>query len=159
MRIASENIQVTIGTKQILKGITLDTHDHQFVGLLGPNGSGKSTFLKCVYRILKPQMGAVYLNGEELDRMSYKESARKMGVVAQHNYYNFEFTVREVVLMGRAPHKRTLERDNKKDYEIVEQSLEKVEMSSYADRDFSTLQVVSSSVLFWQGLLHRTHPA
>ena len=46
--------------------------------------------------------------------MSVRSSAKKMAVVAQHNYYNFDFTVREVVLMGRAPHKKTLERDNAK---------------------------------------------
>ena len=62
--------------------------------------------LKCIYRILKPDAGAVYLDGEELHSMSVKSSARKVAVVAQHNYYNFDFTVREVVLMGRAPHKK-----------------------------------------------------
>ena len=51
-----------------------------------------------------------------------------MAVVAQHNYYNFDFTVREVVLMGRAPHKKTLERDNAKDYQIVDEALKTVQM-------------------------------
>ena len=55
--------------------------------------------------------------------MSVRSSAKKMAVVAQHNYYNFDFTVREVVLMGRAPHKKTLERDNAKDYQIVDEAL------------------------------------
>ena len=62
-----------------------------------------------------------------------------MGVVAQHNYYNFEFTVREVVMMGRAPHKKALERDNAKDYEIVEEALKTVGMEGFAQRSFSTL--------------------
>ena len=62
-----------------------------------------------------------------------------MAVVAQHNYYNFDFTVREVVLMGRAPHKKTLERDNAKDYRIVEEALKTVQMDAFADRTFSTL--------------------
>lgn len=71
--------------------------------------------------------------------MSVKSSARKMAVVAQHNYYNFDFTVREVVLMGRAPHKKTLERDNAKDYQIVDEALKTVQMETFADRTFSTL--------------------
>ena len=62
-----------------------------------------------------------------------------MAVVAQHNYYNFDFTVREVVLMGRAPHKKALERDNAKDYRIVEEALKTVQMDAFADRTFSTL--------------------
>ena len=101
--------------RQILKGISMESQDKELVGIIGPNGSGKSTLLKCIYRILKPDAGAVYLDGEELHSMSVRSSAKKMAVVAQHNYYNFDFTVREVVLMGRAPHKKTLERDNAKD--------------------------------------------
>ena len=62
-----------------------------------------------------------------------------MAVVAQHNYYNFDFSVREVVLMGRAPHKKALERDNAKDYQIVEEALQRVQMEQFADRSFSTL--------------------
>ena len=71
--------------------------------------------------------------------MNYKTSARSLGVVAQHNYYNFDFSVREVVLMGRAPHKKALERDNAKDYQIVEEALQRVQMEQFADRSFSTL--------------------
>ena len=62
-----------------------------------------------------------------------------MGVVAQHNYYNFDFSVREVVLMGRSPHKKALERDNAEDYAIVAEALEKVGMADFAARSFSTL--------------------
>ncbi len=139
MKITTEDIQVGFHARQILKGISIESKDKELVGIIGPNGSGKSTLLKCIYRILKPDAGAVYLDGEELHSMSVKSSARKMAVVAQHNYYNFDFTVREVVLMGRAPHKKTLERDNAKDYRIVEEALKTVQMDAFADRTFSTL--------------------
>ena len=88
---------------------------------------------------LKADSGAVYLDGDELYSMNAKSSAKKMAVVAQHNYYNFDFSVREVVLMGRAPHKKALERDNAKDYQIVEEALQRVQMEQFADRSFSTL--------------------
>ena len=95
MKITTENIQVGFHARQILKGISMESKDKELVGIIGPNGSGKSTLLKCIYRILKPDAGAVYLDGEELHSMSVKSSARKMAVVAQHNYYNFDFTVRD----------------------------------------------------------------
>lgn len=139
MKITTKDIQVGFHARQILKGISIESQDKELVGIIGPNGSGKSTLLKCIYRILKPDAGAVYLDGEELHSMSVKSSARKMAVVAQHNYYNFDFTVREVVLMGRAPHKKTLERDNAKDYQIVDEALRTVQMEAFADRTFSTL--------------------
>lgn len=139
MKINAEDIRLSYGAAEILKGVSIRTEGREFVGLIGPNGSGKSTLLKCIYRVLKPDAGAVWLDGNELSALSVKESARKQAVVAQHNYYNFEFTVREVVLMGRAPHKKALERDNAEDYRIVEEALETVGMSGFADRSFSTL--------------------
>lgn len=139
MRIDTENVRLSYGAKEILKGISLEVPEKQFVGIIGPNGSGKSTMLKCIYRVLKPSGGCVRLDGEDMDGISYRNSAKKMAVLAQHNYYNFEFSVREVVLMGRAPHKKALERDNAKDYEIVDEALKTVGMFDFIDRDFSTL--------------------
>ncbi|MCI5648833.1 MAG: heme ABC transporter ATP-binding protein [Fusicatenibacter sp.] len=139
MKISAKEIQLSYGAARILNGLNLTTNTKEFVGLIGPNGSGKSTLLKCMYRVLKPDEGYVEIDDTPIDAMSYKESARKIAVVAQHNYYNFDFSVREVVLMGRSPHKKALERDNAKDYEIVRQSLEKVGMTKFADRSFSTL--------------------
>lgn len=139
MKICTDNIQVSYGAADILKGISVNTKAKEFVGIIGPNGSGKSTLLKCMYRTLKPDDGAVYLNGDPLLSMKVKESSKKIAVVAQHNYYNFDFSVKEVVLMGRSPHKKTLDRDNEEDYKIVEQALETVGMKSFEDRSFSTL--------------------
>ena len=139
MRAEAENIHLSYGAKEILKGVSINSQNREFVGLIGPNGSGKSTLLKCIYRILKPNAGQIFLDGTELSSMSVKASAKKVAVVAQHNYYNFEFSVREVVLMGRAPHKRALECDNANDHAIVEKALQTVGMSEFADRSFSTL--------------------
>ena len=139
MEIKAEDIKVSFQAKQVLRGISLNASKKEFVGIIGPNGSGKSTLLKCIYRTLKPDCGAAYLDGLELERMSVKSSAKKMAVVAQHNYYNFDFSVREVVLMGRSPHKKMLERDTAEDFRIVEEALRTVQMEAFADRSFSTL--------------------
>lgn len=139
MVISAEKIHLSYGTAQILKNVGIRAENKEFVGLIGPNGSGKSTLLKCIYRVLKQDEGCVMLDGTELSSMSYKESARKMAVVAQHNYYNFDFSVREVALMGRSPHKKALERDNATDYAIVSEALKTVGMSDFAERSFSTL--------------------
>ncbi|WP_295630416.1 ABC transporter ATP-binding protein [uncultured Intestinimonas sp.] len=139
MEIRAEGVQAVLGGSQILKGVDLLAGQKELVGVIGPNGSGKSTLLKCIYRVLKPTGGAVYLDGKRLEGYSYKQSARQVAVLAQHNYYNFDFSVQDVVMMGRAPHKRALERDNARDYQIVAQALETVGMSAFAQRSFSTL--------------------
>ena len=139
MHIKTEDIKVKIGKKDILKGINIDVKDKEFVGIIGPNGSGKSTFLKCLYRNLKQTSGVIKLDETDLSNISVKESAKKIAVVAQHNYYEFDFSVLDIVLMGRSPHKRIMERDSKNDYEIVEDVLRKVDMIEYKDRNFNTL--------------------
>ena len=139
MNIFAENVEITLGNAKILKKIGIDVKSREFVGVIGPNGSGKSTFLKCIYRVLKPEAGAIMLDGTPLEALSVRESAKKVAVLSQHNYYNFEFTVRDIVLMGRSPHKRMMERDNKLDFDIVDEALRKVGMLDYKDRVFSTL--------------------
>ena len=139
MKITTEQLQATLGGSHILKGVSIEVSDKDFVGIIGPNGSGKSTLLKSIYRVLTPQSGTVFLDGNALNSYKPKESARKMAVVAQHNYYNFEFSVQDVVLMGRAPHKKAMERDNADDYRIVREALEKGNMGGFAQRSFSTL--------------------
>ena len=139
MEIEAKEIQSVLSGNHILKGVNLKAGQQELLGVIGPNGSGKSTLLKCIYRVLKPTAGAVYLDGKPLEQLSYRKSAQEVAVVAQHNYYNFDFCVRDVVLMGRAPHKRPLERDSAEDYRIVAQALETVGMTAFADRTFSTL--------------------
>ena len=139
MKIDVEKLRVQFGDTEILKGVDLEVKDQEFVGVIGPNGSGKSTLLKCIYRVLEPNAGLVVLDGKKLKDYPVKELAKKVAVVAQHNYYNFEFSVQEVVMMGRAPHKRTLERDNAKDFQLVHEALKKVNMEEFEERTFSTL--------------------
>lgn len=139
MEISTKDLEVFLEGTRIIKGMSVEIKEKEFVGILGPNGSGKSTLLKCIYRVLHPKSGEVQLNGKAIQAYSVKESAREMAVVAQHNYYNFDFSVQDVVLMGRSPHKKAMERDNANDFGIVSESLEKVGMKEFRDRSFSTL--------------------
>lgn len=139
MKIEASDITAVLGGSNILKGVSLNATTGEFIGVIGPNGSGKSTLLKCIYRVLKPSGGAVMLDGSSLLAMPYKQSAKQIAVLAQHNFYNFEFSVKDVVLMGRAPHKRALERDNADDFRIVNEALNTVGMLPMANRSFSTL--------------------
>ena len=108
MEILAEAVKLFIGNKEILKGLDFHLKPKEFLGIIGPNGSGKSMFLKCLYRVQKPTAGKIELNGRALDELSYRESALQLSVVAQHNFYSFDFSVMEVVLMGRSPHKRLI---------------------------------------------------
>ena len=139
MRISTENIKVKISNTDILKGINIDVDNKDFVGIIGPNGSGKSTLLKCIYRTLKPSSGIIKLDDINLSKLSIKETSRKLAVLSQHNNYNFDFSVKDILLMGRSPHKKFLDRDTKEDYDIIYDSLNKVGMLDFIDRSFLTL--------------------
>jgi iron compound ABC transporter, ATP-binding protein len=139
MEILAEAVKLFIGRQEILKGVDFRLHDKEFLGIIGPNGSGKSMFLKCIYRVQHPDEGAISFDGRPLDDFSYQESARRLSVVAQHNFYSFDFPVLDVVLMGRSPHKKLLERDNIRDYEIARKALDVVGMAEFEERSFSSL--------------------
>ena len=139
MNIQTDTIQVSFGSKTILHDISLAIQDKEFVGIIGPNGSGKSTFLKCLYRVLQPSGGKIYFDGSELSSLSHRDTALKMAVVAQHSTVNFDFSVLEMVLMGRSPYKGLLDRDQIDDYEIARHALAQVGLSDFESRNFNTL--------------------
>lgn len=139
MNIQTDTIQVSFGSKTILHDISLAIQDKEFVGIIGPNGSGKSTFLKCLYRVLQPSGGKIYFDGSELSSLSHRDTALKMAVVAQHSTVNFDFSVLEMVLMGRSPYKGLLDRDQLDDYEIARHALSEVGLSDFESRNFNTL--------------------
>ena len=139
MNIQTDNIQVSFGPKPILHDISLDIRNKEFVGIIGPNGSGKSTFLKCLYRVLKPNNGKIFFDGTEMSSLSHRDTALKMAVVAQHSTVNFDFSVLEMVLMGRSPYKGLLDRDKIDDYEIARHALSQVGLSDFESRNFNTL--------------------
>lgn len=139
MNIKVQDVEVFFNNTQILKDVNIEVKDKEFVGIIGPNGSGKSTLLKCIYRNLKPSKGKIFIDNKELSQYSFKETAKKIAVVAQFNNYNFDFSVEEMVLMGRSPYKGFMERDNVNDYEIMQESLKKVGMLDNINRNFSSL--------------------
>ncbi|MGG7078972.1 ABC transporter ATP-binding protein [Clostridium sardiniense] len=139
MKLNTENLNVELDGKSIVKDVSIDIEKGKFVGVIGPNGSGKSTLLKTIYRIYKPKSGVMYLNGRDLSKMSPKNVAKELGVLGQFNNISFDIKVKDIVLMGRTPHKNFLESDSSDDYKIVRDSLEKVNMLEYYERSFSSL--------------------
>ncbi len=107
MRMQIEELSFSYGEKEAIDHISLHVKEGEFVGVIGPNGSGKSTVLKNVYRGLIPDSGTITLDGENLLKMSYKKSARKLAVVGQENDVPFDFLVEEIVAMGRTPHRQS----------------------------------------------------
>lgn len=137
MRLNVEGLTYSYGGQNnTIQDVSLHVDRGEFVGLIGPNGSGKSTVLKNIYRGLTPDRGKIYLDGEDLQKMSFRKSALKMAVVGQENDVPFDFLVEEIVAMGRTPHKKLFDVDNAHDKQIVHHALEHLGMENMAKRNY-----------------------
>ena len=91
----------------IVKNLSLEIGKGRFFALLGPNGSGKTTIVRLVMGVLQLLDGSVFIDGKELERYKPKELARKVAVLSQENQTGLDFTVREIVQLGRYPHQKS----------------------------------------------------
>lgn len=139
MNLNAEHVSVSLTGVDIVRDISIKVENKQFVGIIGPNGCGKSTLLKSIYKVIKPQKGTVFLGNKDVIRSSARIVSKDMGVVGQFNDLSFDFTVQEMVMMGRTPHKQLMEADNTQDYKIVADALARVNLTEYADRSYLTL--------------------
>lgn len=139
MKLIANHVSVELASRRIVREVTLSVESKEVVGLIGPNGSGKSTLLRTVYRILRPIAGRILLNGQDVWQLTARESARRTGVVLQESPGSFEFTVQEVVQMGRTPHKGMFAFDSEADEAIVTDALRRVNMLAFAKKPYQTL--------------------
>jgi iron complex transport system ATP-binding protein len=123
----------------ILLGVTVDVRPGAITGVLGPNGSGKTTLLKILAGTLQPARGRVTLDGADMRTLSRIAVARRMAVVPQETQLAFDYSVLEVVLMGRYPHLGAFEIEGPADFEIARETLVATGTLPLQDRPFATL--------------------
>jgi iron complex transport system ATP-binding protein len=135
----ASDVAWSVDKQAILRGIGLEVAPGELVGIIGPNGSGKSTFLRTVYRVLRPDAGLITLAGDDVWKLPVRTAAQRTAAVLQETTGEFEFSAEEIVFMGRTPHKGPLDRETAEDHAIVAEALARVGMSDFAERSFSTL--------------------
>lgn len=123
----------------VLDRVSLDVERGTTVGLLGPNGSGKTTLLRIIAGILKPHGGSVFLNDEPVERLDRRRLAQRLAMVPQDTHSTFDFTVLDIVLMGRFAHLGPLALEGPSDLAIARRALEATGTGAFEDRLFSTL--------------------
>jgi len=136
MRLDIDDVTIEVAGARLVDSARLSAGSGAFIGLVGPNGSGKSTLLRSVYRALRPTAGAVRLGGEDLHAMAPRAAARVLSALPQESSAEFDFTVAEVVAMGRLPHR---DRTAASDREICASAMARTGVGHLADRGFLSL--------------------
>ena len=133
----AQHITYQINRKVLLDDVSLAVRPGELVAVVGANGAGKSTLLKTFSRELTPTQGLVLLDKKPIRGFSALELARRRAVLAQQNPLAFEFSVYELVMMGRYPHFEGHPRPE--DQAIVAYALERTGISHLAGRAVPTL--------------------
>jgi iron complex transport system ATP-binding protein len=123
----------------VIKGVSIWAYPGETVGLLGPNGSGKSTLIRLLAGLRQPQSGQILLGGKPLRGLSKRALARQVAVVEQEATSSLDLCVRDVIGLGRIPHRASWAPAGTRDLERVEWAAARTEMSARLDQSYSTL--------------------
>jgi iron complex transport system ATP-binding protein len=132
-------IQYSGAARPALDGVTLSIPSGCLTAVLGPNGSGKSTLLRALLGVRAPSTGTATLGERDVSAWDRRELARAVGVVAQSETVAFPITVREMVAMGRFPHRGPLRSEGWRDREAIDKALARCDIGDLRNRQVTTL--------------------
>ncbi|MES1255007.1 MAG: ABC transporter ATP-binding protein [Acidobacteriota bacterium] len=127
------------GGPLVLDGVSLAVPRGSVLGVLGPNGSGKSTLLKLLAGTLSPAIGSVEMDGHPLGAFTRRDIARRVAVVPQETHSTFDFSVLDIVMMGRYPHLGPFTLEGPDDVAVARAALAATGTSGLETRPFATL--------------------
>jgi cobalamin transport system ATP-binding protein len=127
------------GRAPVLHHVSVDLPAGGLVGILGPNGSGKTTLLRALAGVIRPIQGHVRLDGRTLSDFPRRSLAKRMAVVPQETHLAFDYSVLEVVLMGRHAYLSTLELEGPGDFAIARGAMAATGTLALQNRPFDTL--------------------
>ena len=139
MSIEVKQLSFSYGSRPVLHNISFSVEKGEFLSILGPNGVGKSTLFRCVLGLLSGYTGQVLVDGVDTRSFSTREAAKHIAYIPQSSHSIFNYSVFDIVLMGRTSVLSTFQSPGKKDKEFCQWALEKVGITRLADRCFHRL--------------------
>ncbi|UFU04107.1 ABC transporter ATP-binding protein [Ruania suaedae] len=137
--LSAEGLGYRVESAELLREVSLSLRAGEVTGVLGPNGSGKSTLLRVLVGALPASAGLLRLGGTDARELSRRTRARTMAFVEQEAHTEIALTAREVVLLGRIPHRGPFGGDSPADRALAQECLARAGAADLADRDFATL--------------------
>jgi iron complex transport system ATP-binding protein len=111
----------------------------EIIGIIGPNGSGKSTLIKLMAGIIKPMKGKILLDGNSINSIPRKDFAKVVGYLPQNFQGEFDFTVYDVISLGRYPFSKGFAFLNHEDEAVIQQCMKLTDTITLKDRRLSNL--------------------
>ncbi len=139
MSIIAETLRWGVKRKTIVSDVSLSVAPGETLGLIGPNGSGKSSLLRLLAGLRKPQSGRVHINGHDIAHVHRRALSRQVAFVQQNAATDTNVTVRDVVRLGRIPHRSALAGWSDADEGAVASALERVDMTGHKSQPWQTL--------------------
>jgi iron complex transport system ATP-binding protein len=127
------------GSAFALHGVSVGVERGSLTGILGPNGCGKTTLLSLMAGVQRPQRGVVMLDGADMARMTRRHVAQRVASVPQETHPAFDYSVMEMVLMGRHPHLGALALEGPADIAIAHDTLVSTGTAHLSERAYMTL--------------------
>jgi iron complex transport system ATP-binding protein len=134
-----ERVSVDLGGQPILRDVSLTIRSNGLVGILGPNGSGKTTLFRAISGALKLKSGSITIDAVDIRTLSSIQMARRLAVVPQETHLALDYSVLELVLMGRYPHLGPFEVEGPNDIASAHAALSATGTDHLAERAFNTL--------------------
>ena len=134
-----EKISLSYQEKKVIQNLSLDFRKGEFCALLGPNGAGKSTLLKAMIGFHEADTGKIFINDKVLSTWSRSELAKQIAIIPQDFQLQFDYSVKELVLMGRFPYLGYWQNYNQQDLKIVQNVLEKLDLIRLQEELYSQL--------------------
>ncbi|UQI48410.1 ABC transporter ATP-binding protein [Streptomyces sp. HU2014] len=133
-RLTARDLTLAYEERVVVDGLDVDIPDGKVTVVVGPNACGKSTLLRALGRLLKPQRGAVFLDGNELARIPTRDIARSLGLLPQTPVAPEAITVADLVARGRQPHQRWWQQWSDEDERAVTDAMERTDTAALAGR-------------------------
>ncbi|WP_337098238.1 ABC transporter ATP-binding protein [Paenibacillus sp. YIM B09110] len=137
--IQAKNLTLAYGQKPIFSELDLVIPKGKITVFIGSNGCGKSTLLRSLARLLKPQGGAILLDGSEIAKLSSKEVARRLAILPQGPIAPEGLTVHQLVKQGRYPYQSWLQQWSHEDEKLVKRALDETHMGEFSSRSVDSL--------------------
>ena len=129
-----DNLEYGYDNSLTLKGISFHVEKGEFLSIIGPNGSGKSTLLKTLNRLYKIKSGTILIESRDINDYKSRDMAKKIALVPQDTSIDYEFSVEDVVMMGRHPYKGRFQKEDQEDLDIIYEAMEMTNTLKLRDR-------------------------